>query len=125
MDMLKLRTSTVVDKAMGFKAVDNALRADAEHADQSQMENETTPAISNNVLTADRVSMYVRVISKHSTDEIDALINDLRGLRQKLVHDGSRIEQDVMDFAAFNQSVIKLTEAVSEGVAQVKTDQPQ
>ena len=127
MDMLKLRTSTAVDKALGLKAVDKALRMDAGDTDQAQTQRRAQDAalsVSNNALTADRVRMYVREISENSTNEIDALVSDLHGLREQVMGDGSRIEQDIMDYAAFNQAVIKLTEAVSEGVAQVKTAQP-
>jgi hypothetical protein len=127
MDMLKLRTSPAADEALGLKAVDKALMMDAEATEQTQPQKRAQdPAlgISNNALTADRVSMYVRGISENSTEEIDGLISDLRGLQEKLVDDGSRIEQAIVEFAAFNQSVIKLTETVSEGVAQVKTARP-
>jgi hypothetical protein len=76
--------------------------------------------ISPTGLTADSVSMYLRGISEHSTDELDAVMSDLRGLREKLADDGNRIEQDVLEFARFSQSVVNLAEAVSQGVAKVK-----
>jgi hypothetical protein len=127
MDVLKLRTSTAVDKSQGFKAVDKALRMDAVDSDQTQPQSQgqlSAPNTSPAVLSADTVSMYLRGISENSTDELDALMSDLRGLREKLVDDGSQIEQDILDFAAFSQSVANLAEAVSKGVSQVKTAQP-
>lgn len=70
--------------------------------------------------TADRVTTFVRGTTARSTREIDALINDLEGLRAKLVADSNQIEQDVVEFAALNQSVINLTEIISDGVARAK-----
>lgn len=64
--------------------------------------------------------MYLTQVSASSCSEIDALISDLRGLREKLVADGSQIEQHVAEFATLSHSVIKLTEVVSDSVAQVK-----
>ncbi len=64
-------------------------------------------------MTADRVATFVRGATAHSAREIDALIGDLEGLREKLVADSSRIEQDVVEFAALNQSVINLTNTTS------------
>lgn len=71
-------------------------------------------------LTADRVTTFVRGATTHSAREIDALINDLEGLREKLVTDSSRIEQDIVEFAALNQSVINLTKIISDSVARAK-----
>ena len=71
-------------------------------------------------MTADRVATFVRGATAHSAREIDALIGDLEGLREKLVADSSRIEQDVVEFAALNQSVINLTKIISDSVARAK-----
>jgi hypothetical protein len=70
--------------------------------------------------TADRVTTFVRGAAMSSAREIDALIGDLEGLREKLVTDSGRIEQDVVEFAALNQSVINLTKIISDSVARAK-----
>jgi hypothetical protein len=78
------------------------------------------PAIPNKEVIADRVTTFVRGATIHSVREIDSLISDLEGLREKLVSDSSRIEQDVMEFAALNQSVINLTKIISDSVSRAK-----
>jgi len=121
MNVSKLRNSSAVDKVLGITAVDKALRGNLdsiEHAPVDKRLEETAPSSS---ITAESVRTYLRKISEHSSDEIDTLISDLRGLRERLVTDGTRIEQDVVDFAALNHSVVQLTEVVAESVAQVKT----
>lgn len=122
MSISKLRSSTAIDKALGMTAVNNALRTDLKvnSTDQIEVENPTLDLPAKNGLTADTVSTYLKQVSASSCGEIDSLIGDLRGLREKLVTDGSRIEQNVVEFATLNQSVVKLTEVVADSVAQVK-----
>jgi predicted RNA-binding protein with PIN domain len=78
------------------------------------------PAALTKDMTADRVTTFVRGAAVNSAREIDALIGDLEGLREKLVTDSGRIEQDVVEFAALNQSVINLTKIISDSVARAK-----
>lgn len=122
MNISKLRNSTAIDKALGTTAVNNALKSDVKdnNADRIQAGNPTVDMQPEGELTADRVSTYLTQVSASSCGEIDSLISNLRGLREKLATDGGRIEQDVVEFAALNQSVVKLTEVVSDSVAQVK-----
>lgn len=122
MSVSKLRTSTAIDKALGITAVNDALKIEvkANGADRAQVESPTLDVPAKHELTADTVSMYLKQVSSSSCSEIDSLIRDLCGLREKLVTDGSRIEQDVVEFATLNQSVIQLTEVISDSVAQVK-----
>jgi hypothetical protein len=122
MSISKLRNSTAIDKALGMTAVNDALKTDAmvNIADRVQVENPTLDLPAKHTLTADAVNMYLKQVSASSCSEIDSLIGDLRGLREKLVADRSRIEQDVAEFATLNQSVIQLTDVVADSVAQVK-----
>jgi len=122
MNVSKLRNSTAIDKALGMTAVNNALKIDVGDgsADRVEVEKPTLDVPSKTDVTADRVSMYLKHVSASSCGEIDSLIGDLSSLRQKLIADGGRIEHAVVEFAALNQSVIKLTEVVSDSVAQVK-----
>lgn len=118
MGISKLRNSTSIDAILTNETMKRALTPNLEVRDHDQS-NTQHPDTTQNT-TVDRVNGVLRGISEHSTDEIDALISDLSVLRQKLVTDGSKIEKDVTDFAALNQSVLSLTKIVSEGVAQVK-----
>lgn len=122
MSTSKLRNSTAIDKALGMTAVNDALKADVmvNVGDRVQVENPTLDLPAKHALTADAVNMYLKQVSAGSCSEIDSLIGDLRGLREKLVADRGRIEQDVAEFATLNQSVIQLADVVSDSVAQVK-----
>ena len=82
---------------------------------------DTGEAVSLKDMTADRVTTFVRGTTAHSAREINDLISDLEALREKLVTDSSRIEQDVVEFAALNQSVINLTKIIADSVARAKT----
>lgn len=122
MSISKLRSSTAIDKALGLSAVNNALKTDVmvNGADMVRVESPTLDLAAKHALTADAVSTYLKQVCASSCGEIDSLISDLCGLREKLVTDGSRIEHDVAEFATLNQSVMQLTEVVSDSVAQVK-----
>jgi len=117
MSISKLRNSTAIDAILTNEAVTRVLTLNSKSdLDQSNKAPQDTAPHT----TVERVNGFLRGISENSTGEIDALISDLSVLRQKLVTDGSKIEQHVTDFAALNQSVLSLTKIVSEGVAQVK-----
>lgn len=108
---------------MGISGVIAALETNIKDAGRDQaLPDRPAPDVSPGVeLTADTVSKYLHGISANSCNEIDALISSLRGLRDRLNLDGGRLEQGVAEFANLNQSVVKLTEVVSNSVAHVQT----
>jgi hypothetical protein len=122
MSMTKLRNSTTINKPLGITAVLAAVETDLKDNDGDQAQaNRSAAGTSPRVeLTADSVCMYLQRTSAMSCQEIDALISELRRLQQKLDADGNRLEEGIMGFAAFNQSVVKLTELASDGFAHVK-----
>jgi hypothetical protein len=63
----------------------------------------------------------IRKFSFESTREIDRLIDDLKNLRRKLEDDGNRVQRDVADYTALSQSVVQLTQIVSDSMTHVKT----
>jgi len=71
-------------------------------------------------MAANNLSNLLRRVSATSTREIDHLISELRTLREKLQADGSRVERDIVEYAALSQSVIQMTKIIAEGVTQVK-----
>jgi hypothetical protein len=66
----------------------------------------------------DYASLVSRM-SSHSVHEIDHLIAGLQGVREKLNNDGDRLHREIEQHAAFSQSIIQLTEIVSDSVASV------
>ena len=71
-------------------------------------------------LSADSLSNLLGRVSLSSTREIDNLIGELRGLREKLQAEGNRVQRDIVEYASLSQSVMQLTKIISEGVTQVK-----
>lgn len=123
MNVAKLRNSTAVDKAFEVAAVNVALKVtetdhQGEQAQADKPAEDSPPAVEH---TTKSVSAYLHGLSAHSCGEIDSLINDLCGLREKLVTDGDRIERDIVEFATLNQSIIKLTEVIVDSVTHVKS----
>jgi hypothetical protein len=71
-------------------------------------------------VAANSLSNLLRRVSANSTREIDNLIGELRTLREKLQADGSRVERDIVEYAALSQSVTQLTKIIADGVTHVK-----
>jgi hypothetical protein len=64
-------------------------------------------------------SSLVSGISGQSVDEIDHLIEGLRGVREKLNDDGDRLHREIVQHTALCQSIIELTKIISDGMAAV------
>jgi hypothetical protein len=116
----KLRNSTAVDKALAIPSVGAALNGNDKDGKQAQADKPAQDARPRVEITADSTGKYIQGISAKSCGEIDALIGDLRGLREKLVADGGRVQQSIVEFTAFNQSIVKLAEVVSDSVTHVR-----
>ncbi|HUZ32045.1 MAG TPA: hypothetical protein VMV19_08070 [Xanthobacteraceae bacterium] len=69
---------------------------------------------------ANDLSTLLRRVSAQSAGEIDSLIGELQLLREKLMADGSRVERDIVEYAALGQSVIEMTKIITESMLQVK-----
>ena len=123
----KVRDNTSpLDRALGVAAVDAALSEPTKGSTSKQAVSEKSDRrpYPQATLTADRMGAALQGISIKSCDEIDALVADLNSLREKLVLDGERIAEGILEFATFSQSVRKLTEVVSDGIDRVKKHRP-
>ena len=74
----------------------------------------------DNELPANNLSSLLRRVAANSTREIDNLISELQTLRDRLHADGSRVEREIVEYAALSQSVIQLTKIIADGVTHVK-----
>jgi len=77
-------------------------------------------AASDSEVAANNLSTLMRRVAGTSTREIDNLISELRILREKLHADGTRVQRDIEEYAALNQSVIQLTKIISDGMTHVR-----
>jgi len=108
-------------------------RTGSAHSEQSEQQLEAeirelaprdsshTSQINNDVqLATNNLDALMRRMSLTSTREIDRLISELKILRDKISSDGDRVERQLADYAEFNQSVIQLTNIISDGMTHLK-----
>jgi hypothetical protein len=77
-------------------------------------------AASDGEVAANNLGTLMRRVAGTSTREIDNLISELKILREKLQADGSRVQRDIEEYAALNQSVIQLTKIISDGMNHMR-----
>lgn len=71
------------------------------------------------------LASMISQISFQSVQEIDRLIDGLRGVRKKLDDDGDRIQREIGKYVSFSQSIVDLTKIVTEGMTAIKTINPE
>ena len=124
MKVSELRNSTAIDKALEINTLSAASKPAAKSLADIPAEKSAQDTVLGGQMTAGGVSKYLHGIAASSCGEIDALIGDLCNLREKLLVDGDRIEQDLVEFTTLNHSVIKLTQVVMDSVTHVKPPPP-
>ena len=73
----------------------------------------------NSETSANNLGALLRRVSGTSALEIDSLIGELQGLREKLHSDGDRIHRDIVEYAALSQHVMQLSKIISESVKRI------
>jgi hypothetical protein len=71
-------------------------------------------------LATNNLDTLLRRVSVTSTAEIDDLIAELKTLREKLASDGDHVRREITEYAELNQSVIKMTQIISDGMTHLK-----
>ena len=96
-------------------------KLEAEIRELAPKDSSHTNQISDDVqLATNNLDALMRRMSLTSTREIDRLISELKVLRDKINTDGDRVERQLADYAEFNQSVIQLTNIISDGLTPLK-----
>ena len=67
-------------------------------------------------MAANTIATLLRRVCEASTYEIDNLIGELRGLREKLETDCDHLESDIAEHAKLSQAVMQLTAIGSDSV---------
>jgi hypothetical protein len=85
-------------------------------------ENDAPPRRPENegTLIAGNISSLLQRVSASSLQEIDALINDLKVMREKLHEDGRRVHRQIVQYASLSQSAMQSTRAITESLGQWK-----
>jgi hypothetical protein len=78
----------------------------------------------NGEISGENLGTLLRQVSEVSTREIQSLIDELHGLRQKLESRGEHIQSDITSYAELSQGVMQLTTIISENVKKLPTSAP-
>lgn len=73
----------------------------------------------NHEMLGENLSVLLRRVSEASTREIESLIDELHGLRNKLETQGERIQGDIVRYAELSQGVIQLATITSDNVKKL------
>ena len=68
---------------------------------------------------AESLDSSLRRVSEASTREIENLVDEFHGLRQKLETDLSRIQRDVAEYTELSKGVMQLPTTISDGVKKL------
>ncbi len=112
-----VRNSSAIDKALTIIEKEDEVRLEGNIDGEEVQSDKPAP-------TSDHLAKFLRGISTSSSGEIDALVTDLQSLREKLIDDGVRVEQNVIAFTTLNQSITQLAKLISDSIAQVKVPKP-
>ena len=68
---------------------------------------------------ANGLEALLRRVSEVSTGEIESLIDEFQGLRNKLQIDLSRIQRDLAEYHELSQAVLQLAASISDGMKEL------
>ena len=91
-------------------------------APRRRPENDAPPRRPENEGTfiAGNISSLLQRVSASSLQDIDALINDLKVMREKLHEDGRRVHRQIVQYASLSQTAMQSTRAIAESLGQWK-----
>jgi hypothetical protein len=73
----------------------------------------------NDELSTDDLGALLRRVTEASTHEIENLMGELHGLRNKLQNDGNRIQSDIAKYTQLSQSILQLAAVISDNVKKL------
>jgi hypothetical protein len=65
---------------------------------------------------ADNISSLLARVSVSSVQEIDRLISDLQGLRERLAAEAERVQREIVEYASLSQAAMLSTKIISESL---------
>jgi hypothetical protein len=100
-------------RELARREVDTPPRRPENDAPPRRPENEGT-------LIASNIGSLLQRVSASSLQDIDALISDLKVMREKLHEDGRRVHRQIVQYASLSQTAMQSTRAISESLGQWK-----
>jgi hypothetical protein len=73
----------------------------------------------NDETSSGDLGTLLRRVAEASTHEVETLIDQLHRLRETLVSDGVRIQNDIARYAEFSQGAMQLSAMISDGVKEI------
>jgi hypothetical protein len=70
-------------------------------------------------MSADNLHTLLRRVTEASTHKVETLIDELHGLRKKLLSDGDRIQNDIARYAELSQGAMQLAAIISDSVKKI------
>ena len=70
-------------------------------------------------VAANSLEALLRRVSEVSTGEIENLVDEFHGLREKLQTDLSRIQRDIAKYRELSQGVMQLATSISDGMKKL------
>jgi hypothetical protein len=110
--------------------------AEAEPETETEMEGELREFVRREVevaprhpenegtVIADNISSLLQRVSATSLQEIDALIDELKILRERLHNDGMRVHRQIVQYASLNQAAMQSTKAIADSLGNWKRRGP-
>jgi hypothetical protein len=81
--------------------------------------NAAFPEDGNDEMSTNSLRTLLRRVTEVSTHEVEALIDELHGLRKKLESDGDRIQSDIVRYAELSQGAMQLAAIISDSVKKI------
>ena len=107
-------------KPRGLQRSDKPAEVEGNIRDLVRRQRSAVRQSNNNYEDAAReLASLVNRVSGDATREVDHLIGGLSHVRQKLDDEAARIHHDIVEFASLSQSVMQLTNIVSDGISHV------
>jgi hypothetical protein len=67
-------------------------------------------------MVANNISSLLQRVAANSTQEVDRLIDELKSLRDRLQHEGDRIEREIVQYAGLSQAAMQSTKIIAESL---------
>ena len=67
----------------------------------------------NGKTVADDIRSLLHRVSINSTQEVDWLIGELKTLRDRLEHEGKRVQRDIVAYAGLNEAAMQSTKIIA------------
>ncbi len=67
-------------------------------------------------MVANNISSLLQRVSVNSVQEIDRLIGELKTLRDRLQHEGERVQREIVEYAGMSQAATQSTKIIVESL---------